>query len=91
MTSYSSIWAVEYLQTSASLSLDGESDNEEEGSDGEIDSMGATVFSRLEETRHQLERELGFDRFMKAYRFIQVGMLCLYFQFHQQMAAVRLS
>jgi hypothetical protein len=56
------------------LSLDGESDgdNEEEGND-DSDPAEGSLFCRLEETRQQLEKQLGFDRFMKAYKFIQVS------------------
>ena len=56
------------------LSLDGEfdDDNKEEASDDESDQTEGSLFCRLEETRQQLEKQLGFDRFMKAYKFIQV-------------------
>eukprot|EP00118_Oscarella_pearsei_P023992 m.294969 g.294969 ORF g.294969 m.294969 type:complete len:772 (+) comp40757_c0_seq14:4995-7310(+) len=49
-----------------------QSDGEGDGSDGESGSEDASsVFNRLELTRLELEKELGFDKFMKVYRFIQ--------------------
>ena len=32
-----------------------------------------SLFQRLEESRMKLERELGFDKFLKVYRYLQVS------------------
>lgn len=49
-----------------------------EGSEGEESGMSAeereSVYSRLEESRLQLEKELGCDTFLKAYKSIQVSL-----------------
>ena len=34
-----------------------------------------TLFQRIEESRKSLEDELGTDRFVKVYRYIQVGLI----------------
>ncbi|XP_038057121.1 serine/threonine-protein kinase Nek1-like isoform X3 [Patiria miniata] len=42
-----------------------------DGTDGEEDRDGESLFSRLEESRLQLEKELGCETFIKAYKSIQ--------------------
>ena len=32
-----------------------------------------SLFQRLEESRMKLEQELGFNKFLKVYRYLQVG------------------
>ena len=54
--------------------LDGDSSDQGDVSNDDNEAMVASEFGRLEETRHELEKQLGFDRFMKAYRFIEVTM-----------------
>jgi hypothetical protein len=53
---------------------EGEDDEDENVEDNEHKQQDEddSVFQRLEESRDALEQELGFDRFLRVYRYLQV-------------------
>ena len=56
----------------------GDSEDEESPNESRQKEDKDSVFARLEESRKMLEDELGFSRFMKVYKYIQVRQVCQY-------------
>ena len=70
-----------YLNTGF-ISLTDDSDEEEAPEHHTKQEEQETVFARLEKSRKMLEDELGFDRFIKVYKYIQVSKIhIVLFQF----------
>jgi len=63
---YRSHVALEFSQTNVHVDDEGTPGDEASGSEG------ASVFSRLEETRTLLESKLGLDTLVEAYQIVQV-------------------
>lgn len=59
----------------ATFLLKGEGEDDEGNGDDlkDDDDDDNSVFQRLEESRQALEQELGFDRFLRVYRYLQVS------------------
>ncbi|EDO49820.1 predicted protein [Nematostella vectensis] len=49
----------------------GEGEEDEEGGNKSEEEEDDSVFQRLEESRMALERELGFDKFLRVYKYLQ--------------------